>query len=150
MFEAREAVHLVSEIGKARVALVPILRRLIFVGTNGWEQLRRVEEHPGVYDDATGYRRSGVAMHDGRPITIAPDELQIFADCVTGWNGKVNDAIRILFALGERIRVADGPFASYNGIVEEVDEARQRLKVAVSIFGRATPVELEYRQVEKA
>jgi transcription termination/antitermination protein NusG len=82
-----------------------------------------------------------------RPVPISNAE----ADRIKGQvvqAGENRKAV-ITFEIGEQVRVSDGPFASFNGLVEDVDDAKQRLKVAVSIFGRPTPVELEFSQVEK-
>ena len=97
-----------------------------------------VKNTPGV----TGFVGSGTA-----PLPLSDDEVRSILEKTK--ERKEKPAPKVVFSVGESVRVTDGPFANFNGEVEEVNPEKGKLKVTVSIFGRATPVELEYWQVEK-
>jgi transcriptional antiterminator NusG len=83
-----------------------------------------------------------------KPVPISEAEAQRLLSQLEEGANVTKTALK--FEVGEMIRVSDGPFASFNGVVEDVDEDKSRLKVSVTIFGRATPVDLDFTQVEKA
>ena len=93
-------------------------------------------------------RVSGFLGNKGIPVPVSDNEIEKIL-------GQIKDGVAqpksgIEYIIGEKVQVIDGPFASFSGMVEDIDEEKSRLKVSVSIFGRPTPVDLEYNQVEKA
>ena len=90
---------------------------------------------------------SGFLGSKGIPVPVSDKEIEKILGQIK--DGVAQPKSTVEYAVGEKVQVIDGPFASFSGLVEDIDEEKSRLKVSVSIFGRPTPVELEYNQVEK-
>ena len=90
---------------------------------------------------------SGFLGSSDKPTPISDNEIKRILGQVS--ESAINQKTGISFEIGEKVKVCDGPFASFTGLIEQIDEEKSRLKVSVSIFGRATPVDLEFNQVEK-
>ena len=93
-------------------------------------------------------RVSGFLGSKGIPVPVSDKEIEKILGQIKDGVAQPKSAIE--YSIGEKVQVVDGPFASFSGMVEDIDEEKSRLKVSVSIFGRPTPVDLEYNQVEKA
>lgn len=110
--------------------------------------LVRMEMTDRAYHLVTSINRvTGFLGPQGKPMPMRDSEVNAILNRVEEGEAQPRNLIR--FEIGETVKVADGPFEGFTGMVEEVDEAHNRLKVTVSIFGRPTPVELEFTQVSK-
>ena len=110
--------------------------------------LIKSEMDNNIYHMIKGIKKvSGFLGSKGTPVPVSDKEVEKILGQIK--DGVAQPGSSVEYNIGEKVQVIDGPFASFNGLVEEIDEDKSRLKVSVSIFGRPTPVDLEYHQVEK-
>jgi len=110
--------------------------------------LVKMEMDKELYHIINGIQKvTGFLGTKGTPVPVSEKEIDKIMGRIQ--EGTMVPKTQVSFDIGEQVRVCEGPFASFSGLVEEVDEDKSRLKVSVSIFGRPTPIDLEYNQVEK-
>ena len=110
--------------------------------------LVKMEMNKELYHMIKGIQKvTGFLGSTGSPAPVPEKEIDKILGRIK--EGSLTPTTQISFDIGEQVKVCEGPFASFSGLVEEVDEEKSRLKVSVSIFGRPTPIDLEYNQVEK-
>jgi transcriptional antiterminator NusG len=170
-FRPRDEIEQRLASGRIRRIRMPLFDHTVFVGLEQRSQLERLAvEHPWlmerrVYGTMPGLRHDRAWAWDVErierrqtgvdeagnpvinPVTVPDQEMRDFAEVLIGSAPTIDDLDRI--EIGEAVKVVDGPFASFDGVIEETFEKLNRYKVAVSIFGRATPVELERQQFER-
>jgi transcriptional antiterminator NusG len=110
------------------------------------DENRRIQERPWYFIRET----PGIIGFVGgeRPVPVTPDEMAVIKEQIS--ESEDHEKPKVNFEMGETIKINDGPFLNFSGVIEEIEPDRGKLKVTVNIFGRNTPVELEYWQVEKA
>jgi transcription antitermination factor NusG len=176
VFEAREKVREQREGGPPHVAMVPVMRRVLFVGLRGWSDMRRIEEcrhvwrvfsvtvHGLDWVPREYYRQAlfeAEIMGDRSMPFISGADMQEFADRVIGYKrydartgplhlGTETDLLALLFELGDRVKVTSGPFASIPGVVEGRDLKTDLYTVGISMFGRIMHVPCKENQLEAA
>jgi transcriptional antiterminator NusG len=107
---------------------------------------RRILEKPWYFVQETPGKIGFVG--GDRPVPVTAEEMAVIKETIT--DSEDAERPKVQFEMGENVKITDGPFMNFSGLIEEIDPTRGKLKITVNIFGRNTPVELEYWQVEKA
>lgn len=132
--------------GKKTVSTRKLHPGYVYIDVALLDEGRRVLDRPWYFIRET----PGIIGFVGgeRPIPVTPDEIAVIKATVS--ESEDTERPKVNFVVGETIKINDGPFLNFSGVIEEIEPERGKLKVTVNIFGRNTPVELEYWQVEKA